>query len=75
MVLAAWRADVLRGARIGRSAASVDLPRRYRFNDRWVFLHLFEWISTREVQAFRREWAETPDPFDRLTRGTHDEAS
>jgi hypothetical protein len=75
LVLRAWRADILRGGRIGRTAATIDLPRRYRFDERWVFIHLFEWVGTREVLAFRAEWDACGDPYDRLTKGTHDEAS
>lgn len=72
LVLRAWRADILRGGRIGRTAATVDLPRRYRLNARWVYLHVFEWISTREVLAFRAAWDAEPDPIGRLMRGQDD---
>lgn len=72
LVLRAWRADILRGGRIGRTAATIDLPRRYRLSDRWVFFHLFEWVGTREVRAFRAEWDADPDPIGRLTRGQDD---
>lgn len=67
-----WRADVLRGARIGRTASRVDLPRRFRLNDRWVLIHLFRWDENRHVKAFRAEWDASGDPYDLLTEG-HDD--
>lgn len=70
LVLAAWRRDVLRGSRIGRSAEGVDLPRRYRLNAGWVYVHLFLWDEDRQVKAFRSELDST-GPID-LLRGTHD---
>lgn len=71
LVLANWRLDVLRGARIGRSAQGVDLPKRYRHNPRWVLVHLFRWDENRQVREFRAEWARCPDPFETLTEGDH----
>lgn len=70
LVLAYWRLDVLRGARIGRTAELVDLPRRYRTNPQWVMVHLFRWDENRQVAAFRAELDHT-GPID-LLRGPHD---
>jgi hypothetical protein len=59
-VLIDWRADVARGARIGRSAACVDLPKRYRLDPEWVHRHVFEWDVHRQATMFAKQLDDTP---------------
>jgi hypothetical protein len=73
LVLRQWRRDVLRGARIGRSADGIDLPKRYRLDPNWVLVHLFRWDENRQVAEFNADWDRASDPFDSLTEGTNDD--
>lgn len=51
-VLIDWREVVARGARIGRTARTVDLPRRYRENPRWVIRHVWAHEINQQVRLF-----------------------
>jgi hypothetical protein len=66
-VLIDWRREVSRGARIGRTAHRVDLPRRYRLNPRWVHTHLFLWDVNRTARLAAHT-LDLPDFFQRRDR-------
>lgn len=70
LVLQHWRRDVARGARVGIGAETADLPKRYRFDQDWVLVHLVRWNENRLVRGFRAQLDAT-GPID-LLRGNHD---
>lgn len=63
-----WRADVARGARIGRTALEVDLPRRYRLDPQWVHDHVFLWDVQRQSKPWALALAGEDDIVERMRR-------